>query len=68
MSLKEGLVMAAKTIDITYCFAARVHPTEESGYWVEVPALLGYVTEADTLAQLRRNPRVALDLYLVDRG
>jgi hypothetical protein len=32
---------------------AIVHPAEEGGYWAEVPALPGCVTQADTLDEIK---------------
>ncbi len=43
---------------------AVVHRAEEGGYWAEVPALPGCFTEAETLQELRRNLRDAIELYL----
>jgi predicted RNase H-like HicB family nuclease len=36
-----------------------VHPAEEGGYWAEVPALLGCVSEGDTLEETLDNVREA---------
>jgi predicted RNase H-like HicB family nuclease len=41
-----------------------VHKADEGGYWAEVPALPGCYTQAETLAELRRNVQAAVDLYL----
>jgi predicted RNase H-like HicB family nuclease len=41
-----------------------VHKAEEGGYWAEVPALPGCFSQAETLAELRRNIQEAVDLYL----
>lgn len=41
-----------------------VHKADEGGYWAEVPALPGCYTQAETLAELRRNVQDAVDLYL----
>jgi predicted RNase H-like HicB family nuclease len=41
-----------------------IHRAEEGGYWAEVPALPGCFTQAETLAELRRNVREAVELYL----
>jgi predicted RNase H-like HicB family nuclease len=43
---------------------AVIHKAEEGGYWAEVPALPGCVTQAETIAELRRNLQEAVDLYL----
>ncbi len=43
---------------------AVVHKAEEGGYWAEVPALPGCVTQAETMAELRRNLREAIEGWL----
>lgn len=43
---------------------AYVHPAEEGGYWAEVPALPGCVTEADTLDALVVNLNEAIEGWL----
>lgn len=40
---------------------AIVHKAEEGGYWAEVPAIPGCVTQGDTLAELRVNLREAIE-------
>ena len=39
---------------------AIVHKAEEGGYWAEVPALPGCVTQAESLEELRGNLREAI--------
>lgn len=36
-------------------FTAVIHPAEEGGYWAEVPALPGCITEGDTMEELINN-------------
>jgi predicted RNase H-like HicB family nuclease len=36
-------------------FRAIVHPAEEGGYWAEIPALPGCMTEAETIEELQAN-------------
>jgi predicted RNase H-like HicB family nuclease len=43
---------------------AVVHQAEEGGYWAEVPALPGCVTQAETLDELRKNLEEAIGLWL----
>jgi predicted RNase H-like HicB family nuclease len=43
---------------------AIIHEAEEGGYWAEVPALPGCVTEGDTMEELENNLREAIELYL----
>ena len=38
-----------------------VHVAEEGGYWAEVPAVPGCVTQADTLDELRKNVHEAIE-------
>jgi predicted RNase H-like HicB family nuclease len=38
---------------------ALLHPEEDGGYWAEVPALPGCVTEGDTLEEVLANVREA---------
>ncbi len=41
-----------------------VHDAEEGGYWAEVPALPGCVTEGDTFEELLANLDDAIDGWL----
>ncbi len=41
-----------------------VHQAEEGGYWAEVPALPGCVTEGDTLEETLANVREAAEGWL----
>jgi predicted RNase H-like HicB family nuclease len=41
-----------------------VHPAEEGGFWAEVPALPGCVTEGDTLEDTLSNIREAAEGWL----
>ena len=43
---------------------AIVHPAEEGGFWAEVPALPGCVTQGETMDELRANLREAIELWL----
>jgi predicted RNase H-like HicB family nuclease len=43
---------------------AIVHPAEEGGFWAEVPALPGCLTQGETLDELRANLHEAIDLWL----
>ena len=40
---------------------AIIHEAEEGGYWAEVPALPGCVTEGDTREELENNLREAVE-------
>jgi predicted RNase H-like HicB family nuclease len=41
-----------------------IHPAEEGGYWAEVPALRGCVSEGDTLDEVVANVREAAQGWL----
>ncbi|MFO8028422.1 MAG: type II toxin-antitoxin system HicB family antitoxin [Cyclonatronaceae bacterium] len=41
-----------------------IHKAEEGGYWAEVPALPGCVSEGDTLDETNANIREAIEGHL----
>ncbi|MBF2015874.1 MAG: type II toxin-antitoxin system HicB family antitoxin [Rivularia sp. T60_A2020_040] len=43
---------------------AIIHPAEEGGYWAEVPALPGCITEGDTMEELLINLKDAIEGWL----
>ncbi len=43
---------------------AVVHNAEEGGYWAEVPALPGCITQGESLEELRLNIKEAIELWL----
>ena len=43
---------------------AIIYPAEEGGYWAEVPALAGCVTEGDSMAELLINLQDAIQGWL----
>ncbi len=43
---------------------AIVHPAEEGGFWAEVPAMPGCVTQGETLDEVRDNLREAIEGWL----
>lgn len=43
---------------------AVIHKAEEGGFWAEVPALPGCVTQAETLPELRTNLKEAIEGWL----
>ncbi len=43
---------------------AIVHQADEGGYWAEVPALPGCVTQAETMAELEKNLQEAIAGWL----
>ena len=44
--------------------AAIIHPAVEGGYWAEVPALLGCITEGDTIEEVTDNLKDAIEGWL----
>jgi len=42
-----------------------IHSAEEGGYWAEVPALPGCVSEGETMEELRSNVREAIEGWLL---
>lgn len=43
---------------------AIIHNSEEGGFWAEVPALPGCVTQGEKMAEIRRNLKEAIELWL----
>jgi predicted RNase H-like HicB family nuclease len=43
---------------------AVIHPAEEGGYWAEVPALPGCITEGDTIDEVIANLKDAIEGWL----
>jgi predicted RNase H-like HicB family nuclease len=43
---------------------AIIHPAEEGGYWAEVPALPGCITEGDNLDEVINNLQDAIQGWL----
>jgi predicted RNase H-like HicB family nuclease len=43
---------------------AIIHEAEEGGYWAEVPALPGCVTQGETREELESNLREAIQAWL----
>jgi predicted RNase H-like HicB family nuclease len=43
---------------------AIIHNAEEGGFWAEVPALPGCVTQGETIEEIRSNIREAVELWL----
>ena len=44
---------------------AVIHEADEGGYWAEVPALPGCVTQAETMPELERNLHEAVEGWLL---
>jgi len=43
---------------------AIIHPADEGGFWAEVPALPGCLTQGETLEEVQANLREAIALWL----
>ncbi|HLO88258.1 MAG TPA: type II toxin-antitoxin system HicB family antitoxin [Nostocaceae cyanobacterium] len=43
---------------------AIIHPAEEGGYWAEVPALPGCITEGETMEEVLTNLKDAIEGWL----
>jgi predicted RNase H-like HicB family nuclease len=43
---------------------AIIHQAEEGGFWAEVPALPGCVSQGETIEEIRSNIREAVKLWL----
>lgn len=43
---------------------AIIHEAEEGGFWAEVPALPGCVTQGESISEVEINLREAIDLWL----
>ena len=43
---------------------AIIHPADEGGYWAEVPALPGCITEGDTKEEILANLKDAIEGWL----
>jgi len=52
------------TMTIPPFYTALVHEAEEGGYWAEVVELSGCVSQGETLDELRRNIREAIEAVL----
>ena len=45
-------------------YTIAIHQEAEGGFWAEVPALPGCVSQGDTLTELKANIREAIEGYL----
>jgi len=43
---------------------AVIHPAEEGGYWAEVPALPGCITEGETIDEVMANLKDAIEGWI----
>jgi predicted RNase H-like HicB family nuclease len=43
---------------------AVIHPSEEGGFWAEVPSLPGCVTQGESMEELRANLQEAIEGWL----
>lgn len=59
-----GAPPASIPLDFQVGITALVHPDESGGFWAEVPALPGCITEGETLEEVRANLRDAAEGWL----
>ncbi len=45
-------------------YSVVVHPAEEGGYWVEVPALPGCYSQGESVEEALANAKEAISLFL----
>jgi len=50
---------------ISVCDTESAHKAEEGGYWAEVPALPGCVSQGETVDDVRANVREAIEGWLL---
>jgi predicted RNase H-like HicB family nuclease len=62
ISILEQSLKLSYTICMT--LKAIIHPAEEGGFWAEVPALPGCLTQGETLEELEANLHEAVELGL----
>ncbi len=58
----KSLDAARMPTDMT--LKAVVHVAEEGGFWAEVPALPGCMTQGETMEEIEANLREVIDLWL----
>ena len=57
---KDKIGYSITTNFVSMNIKAIVHQAEEGGYWAEVPALPGCITEGDTMEELETTLRIQL--------
>lgn len=63
--MKEGCSAAfSRYAEIIMTIRAIIHKAEEGGFWAEVPALPGCMTQGETMDELRANLHEAVELWL----
>ena len=61
---KDKIECSVTTNFVLMKIKAIVHQAEEGGYWAEVPALPGCITEGDTMEELENNLKDAIEGWL----
>lgn len=56
--------MLNKLVNKQMKIRAIIHPAEEGGYWAEVPALPGCITEGETIEEVMANLKDAIEGWL----
>ena len=61
----EFEVRDGERIDLFVTLKVLIHKAEEGGYWAEVPALPGCVSQGETVDDVRSNVREAIEGWLL---
>ena len=55
--------MATKKMQVLN-YTVAVHPAEEGGFWAELPALKGCFTQGETIEEIAKYAREAIECYI----
>ena len=58
------MTVGIRSIGSNMNIKAIIHPAEEGGYWAEVPALPGCITEGDSMEEVMANLKDAIEGWL----
>jgi predicted RNase H-like HicB family nuclease len=67
LQMRPAFDLAASWADCIFksmTLRAIIHKAEEGGFWAEVPALPGCMTQGETIAEVKSNVREAVELWL----
>lgn len=51
-------------MDDTLVYTVLIHPAEEGGYWTEVPAISGCLSQGETIEEALANTKDAIESHL----
>ena len=57
---RDIIAIGIRSIGSNMNIKAVIHPAEEDGYWAEVPALPGCITEGDSMEEVVANLKDAI--------